>query len=532
MASPRTLPHRHELAALLFGPVLIVALVPSSPAQDEPVAENAPDEQVSATEPIALPEIGGENADLGSRRFEGIVRIENSSVNPDYRTPWNPGRPSGGSGTGFLVGENRFLTNAHVVSDSSRVLIRKVGDPQPYPANILFIAHDADLAMLEVEDFSAFDGVIPLEINDLPKLDTTVTVIGYPVGGERISVTRGIVSRIDFRPYSHSGVDSHLTVQIDAAINPGNSGGPVLQDEKVVGVAFQGYSGAVAQNVGYMIPTPVIKRFMEDVEDGTYDHYVDLSLADFPLVNPAQRTALRLPEKYVGQGVMVGNVDTEGSTGGAVQTGDVLLAIDGNPIASNGFIEINGETVNMNEVVERKFAGDQIALTIWRDGTELEATVTLKRFRPYLITANQYDSQPEYIVYAGLVFQPLDRNLIAAHNIQSETVRYWFNYFVSEKLYQERPQPVIFTTVLPDAINSEVGGYVDSVVEAVNGTEITDMKTMFSALQAAEQDDSPIITIKLLGEGRPVYLKKDRIQAANQRITQTYGIRESFYIAE
>ncbi|CAN5362790.1 S1C family serine protease [soil metagenome] len=571
MVSPRRSPHRRQLASALLGLALSLALTLRAPAQAEdqpadpvvepesaesadapespeaapvdptapvepgthpPPAPLVPDEGVAPVEPVPTPEIGGENANLGSRRFEGIVRIENSSVVPDYRTPWNPGRPAGGSGTGFLVGKNQFLTNAHVVSNSSRVLLRKVGDPQPYPANILHIAHDADLAMLEVEDPSAFEGVIPLEINDLPKLDTTVTVIGYPVGGERISVTRGIVSRIDFRPYSHSGVDSHLTVQIDAAINPGNSGGPVLQDEQVVGVAFQGYSGAVAQNVGYMIPTPVIKRFLEDVEDGSYDHYVDLSLADFPLVNPAQRRALGLPEKYFGQGVMVGNVDTEGSTGGTVQNGDVLLAINGNPIASNGFIEILGETVNMNEIVERKFAGDQIALTIWRDGKEQEATITLKRFLPYLITANQYDSQPQYIVYAGLVFQPLDRNLIAAHNIQSETVRYWFNYFVSEKLYRERPQPVIFTTFLPDAINSEIGGYVDAVVESVNGTEITDIKTMFEALKAAEEDDSHFITIKLLGEGRPILLKKDRIEEANLRISEKYGIRDPYYIAE
>ncbi|MEZ5431637.1 MAG: serine protease [Verrucomicrobiales bacterium] len=83
----------------------------------------------------------------------------------------------------------------------------------------------------------------PLEIGGIPKLNTTVTAVGYPIGGDRISVTRGVVSRIDFRPYSHSAVDNHLTIQVDAAINPGNSGGPVLQDNKVVRVAFQGFSG-------------------------------------------------------------------------------------------------------------------------------------------------------------------------------------------------------------------------------------------------------------------------------------------------
>ena len=260
-----------------------------------------------------------------SSRYEAVVRIENSSLNPDYRNPWNTGRDSGGNGTGWLVSENKFLTNAHVVSNSRIIYIKKVGDAKPYRARIVHIAHDCDLAMLELEDPSAFKGVTPFEIGKLPQLDTTVKVIGYPIGGERISITSGVVSRVDFLSYSHTSVDLHLTIQIDAAINPGNSGGPVIQNGKVVGVAFQGYSGNIAQNTGYMIPTPVIRRFLKDVEDGNYDHYVDLSMSDFPLINPAQRKALGLAND--GIGIMVAAAEEDGSAGGILQTGDVLLAM-------------------------------------------------------------------------------------------------------------------------------------------------------------------------------------------------------------
>ena len=311
-------------------------------------------------------------------QYEAVVRIENSALNPDYKTPWNSGRDSGGNGTGWLVDNNKFLTNAHVVSNSRIVYIKKVGDAKPYRAKIIHIAHDCDLAMLELEDPSAFEGVKPFEVGELPQLDTTVKVIGYPIGGERISITSGVVSRIDFLSYSHTSVDLHLTVQIDAAINPGNSGGPVIQDGKVVGVAFQGYSGNIAQNTGYMIPPPVIKRFLKDVEDGNYDHYVDLSMSDFPLINPSQRIALGLPND--GIGIMVANVEEDGSAGGILKTGDVLLAIDGLPVKSNGLINYDGEDVNMNEIVERKFARDDIDLKIWRDKEAIEKKVTIKRF--------------------------------------------------------------------------------------------------------------------------------------------------------
>ncbi len=270
-----------------------------------------------------------------SNQYEAVVRIENSSLNPDYRTPWNSGRDSGGNGTGWLVAPNKFVTNAHVVSNSRIVYIKKVGDAKPYRAKILHIAHDCDLAMLELEDPSAFEGVKPFEVGELPQLDTTVKVIGYPIGGERISITSGVVSRIDFLSYSHSAVDLHLTVQIDAAINPGNSGGPVLQNGKVVGVAFQGYSGNVAQNTGYMIPPPVIRRFLKDIEDGQYDHYVDLTMSEFTLLNPAQRAALGLAND--GIGIMVANAEADGSAGGILKTGDVLMAIDGLPVNKSWF---------------------------------------------------------------------------------------------------------------------------------------------------------------------------------------------------
>src|SRR5436190_23596577 len=124
-------------------------------------------------------------------------------------------------------------------------------DPMKYIATVDHITNYCDLALHKVIDPSFFNDTKPLGIGGIPELESTVSVFGYPIGGERLSVTQGVVSRVDFRTYTHSVVDSHLSIQIDAAINPGNSGGPVLQDGKVVGVAFQGYSGDVAQNVGY-----------------------------------------------------------------------------------------------------------------------------------------------------------------------------------------------------------------------------------------------------------------------------------------
>ncbi|MEM7387695.1 MAG: serine protease [Verrucomicrobiota bacterium] len=266
----------------------LLALPSKAEAQDEGQTPAPTPESPAAPAAPSAP-VGPPNT--GRALYESIVKIECASLVPDYRSPWNAGAQTSGTGTGFLIGENRFMTNAHVVSNSIQLLVKKYGDPEKYSARILHIAHDCDLAILELDDPAPFRNVKPLPIGDIPKLESTVTVIGYPMGGRRLSTTRGVVSRIDFQPYSHSGADLHLTAQIDAAINPGNSGGPVMQDGKVVGVAFQGIPSAMATNVGYMIPPPVIRRLLKDVEDGIYDRYVDLALANFDLINPAHRRA-------------------------------------------------------------------------------------------------------------------------------------------------------------------------------------------------------------------------------------------------
>lgn len=109
-----------------------------------------------------------------------------------------------------------------------------------------------------------------LELGYIPELHSRVKVIGYPTGGDNVSVTRGVVSRIEPQQYAYSIVHNLLAIQIDAAINPGNSGGPALdENNKIVGVAFQSLMGA--DNIGYIIPTPIIEHFIEDVQrNGQY----------------------------------------------------------------------------------------------------------------------------------------------------------------------------------------------------------------------------------------------------------------------
>jgi S1-C subfamily serine protease len=455
-----------------------------------------------------------------------VVRIYTVAQTPDYTAPWDPGSSQEGWGSGFIISGHRILTNAHVVSNGRFITLEKENDARRYEARVKFIAHDCDLAMLEVVDGAFFQGTSALRLGGVPALDSMVTVLGYPIGGDRLSVTRGVVSRIDYRGYAHSGVDSHLVVQIDAAINPGNSGGPVIQDNQLVGVAFQGFSGMVAQNVGYMIPTPVVTRFLQDVADGHYDLYVDVGFQYFPLINATHRRALGLlPGDY---GVMVGEVFRAGAAHGYLQTGDVLLAIDNRPIFADGRVALDNDRLMLNEVVERKFKGDTVLLKLSREGREKTIRMPLTTPWPYLMQANQYDVRPRFFVYGGLLFQPLSSSFYAALQTKPVSLRYYYSQFLEDELYLEHPEVVVISKIFPDPTTSYLEEFVYGIVDQVNDAKIRTIND----LAAAFAKPAEFYVVRLVDDPQPLVLEARAAQEARERILRQYGISHEAYLED
>jgi len=458
---------------------------------------------------------------------QSLVRISTTSQEPNYRVPWILGSVGSGTGAGFVIEGNRVLTNAHVVSNARFLSLERENDPKRYIARVEHVAHDCDLAVLKVEDPKFFEGAIPLPLSEkIPQIESSVSVYGYPIGGKRLSVTTGVVSRVDFQTYSHSAVDAHLAIQTNAAINPGNSGGPVLQDGKVVGVAFQGYSGDVAQNVGYMIPVPVVQRFLKDIQDGHYDRYMDLAITTFPLLNPAQRRSLGLPNDD--KGILVSSIVPGGPCDGVLKPGDVILAIEGRDVESDGFVELDGERVEMPEIVERKFKGDTVKLRVLRERQELEAIVKLDRTLPFQIQANQYEVLPRYVLFGGLLFQPLSRNFLETYQVDDLRVRFFYNYYLADEIFKERPDVIVLSSILPDPINTYLDDLRNGIVDEVNGRKIKTLQELSEAF-AQPADD---YVIKMVGQGRPIVLERAAVEQARERIVARYHVRAEQNLSE
>jgi S1-C subfamily serine protease len=339
--------------------------------------------------------------------MDAVIKIFCVHTEPNFSLPWQRKRQYSSSSSGFLVqgpdGQIWLLTNAHSVEYHSQVKVKRRGDDRKFLAKVLAMGTECDIALLTVEDPEFWKGVAPLSLGPLPSLQDSVYVVGYPIGGDTISVTSGVVSRIEVTAYAH-GATELLGVQIDAAINSGNSGGPVFNDSgQCVGIAFQSYAGSDAENIGYVIPTPVIHHFLDDFQrNGAFTGFPALGIQWQRMESEALRAACGISASQ--KGVLVRTVQPISLAAGVLHPGDILMRFDGVQVASDGTVPFrSGERIAFSYLTSQKFTGDVCSLDILREGKEINESVKLMRPNA-LVPHHLAGGDPSYFVVAGVVF--------------------------------------------------------------------------------------------------------------------------------
>ncbi len=445
------------------------------------------------------------------------------SDSPDFDQPWQTRGPTQSFGSGTIVETPRglrVLTNAHCVENQVFIELRRYGNTRKYAAQVEGVGHECDLALLSVEDTSFYAGATPIPIGELPELSEPVTVYGYPIGGERVSITQGIVSRIELTRYEQSQ-RALLAIQIDAAINSGNSGGPVIRDGKLVGVAFQALEDA--EKIGYIIASPVIEHFLRDMNDGKYRGFPSLGVVTQALESDAHRRALGLSPRR-DDGVLVTQVVYEGSGWGTVEPGDVLLEVDGVPIASDGTVPIrDGEVIDFPYVVLRRHVGDEMPLRIHRQGKELEVNVTLEPAK-YLVTEDVYDVKPTYYIFGGLLFVPLTRDYLKTWDEPwwEKAPRDLMAIYDHGIRTPEMTQPVVLQKVLADRANQGYHDFHSALVRRVQGEPVRDIGELVSMVESTTGE---FVRFDL-GDQRQIVLDRAVAMKRHRAILKRFGVPE------
>uniref|UniRef100_A0A5B7A3J7 Putative DEGP protease 2 isoform 1 n=1 Tax=Davidia involucrata TaxID=16924 RepID=A0A5B7A3J7_DAVIN len=459
-----------------------------------------------------------ETSNLQDATFlNAVVKVYCTHTAPDYSLPWQKQRQFTSTGSAFMIGDGKLLTNAHCVEHYTQVKVKRRGDDTKYVAKVLARGVECDIALLSVESKEFWKGAEPLHFGHLPRLQDAVTVVGYPLGGDTISVTKGVVSRIEVTSYAH-GSSELLGIQIDAAINPGNSGGPAFNDQgECIGVAFQVYRSEEAENIGYVIPTTVVSHFLNDYErNGKYTGFPCLGVLLQKLENPALRTCLKVPSN---EGVLVRRVEPTSDASNVLKEGDVIVSFDGVHVGCEGTVPFRStERIAFRYLISQKFAGDTAELGIIRAGAFMKVQAVLNP-RVHLVPYHIEGGQPSYLIVAGLVFTPLSEPLIDEECEDSiglkllAKARYSLARFEGEQI-------VILSQVLANEVNIGYEDMGNQQVLKFNGTRIKNINHLAHLVDSCKDK-------YLVFEFEDNYLAvlvREAATAASSCILKDYGI--------
>ena len=399
---------------------------------------------------------------------KALVKVYTSHQLFDYLSPWQYGQSANSTATGFIIDGERIITNAHAVLNSKFLQVRKEGDSKKYKAVVKFTSEEYDLALVEIEDKSFFKGTVPLKLGTLPEIQEKLTVYGYPLGGDKLSTTQGIVSRMEHNTYTLTN-RKFLIGQTDAAINSGNSGGPVVSKGKVAGVAFAGLNSA--DNIGYFIPVNILNNFLEDIKDGKYDGSPLLGVEWSELESPSHRRMLGIEAKT--GGILIKKVFKNSPFEGVLQKNDVLMKLDNYPVEYDGTIEFRkNEKTDFSYVNQQKKYGDNLSYEIIRDKKTKTGQVKLEKkdIKYTVVTEVTIETPPSYMVYGGLLFEPLTSNYMAG------TIEKLGSVYDREELYKDYKELVVLVRVLPFDVNLGYTDAVNQIIVKVNGEKYKDFK--------------------------------------------------------
>jgi S1-C subfamily serine protease len=268
----------------------------------------------------------------------------------------------------------------------------------------------------------------------------------------------------------------------------------------------------------------VIRHFLDDARDDVYDGYPDLAIQESNLLNPAAQRRVGL--KKGESGVRIDYVAPGGSAEGLLRPGDVLLAVDGRPIADDGSVLDAGLRFDYGLLVDRHQIGDTVTMRVLRDGVRSDVAVPLKPHPDLLKHANQYDRLPRYFVYGGLVFVPLDNEMLKTYG--RDYVSAADRRLVYEHLFRSLvdPQgavqePVVLLRRLDHPVNIDLPWYRNQLVTRVNGRSITNLGDLIEAIEGTKDKWQ---VIELGDPWRFVLLDRAETEKANPEILKLYGV--------
>ena len=454
-----------------------------------------------------------------------VVKIFSTMRYPDPFKPWTKQAPSEATASGVVIEGKRILTNAHAVLYASQVQIQANAAGDKMSASVLAIAPGIDLAVLQLDDPSFFDTHPPVaRASKLPQIKDPVLAYGFPTGGSSLSITKGIVSRIEFASYNYPV--SGLRIQIDAAINPGNSGGPAIAGDKMIGLAFSRLGGD-SQNIGYIIPNEEVDLFLKDIAGGHYVGKASMHDDLQTLENPALREYLKLDKGVEG---MVVHRPDKSDADYPLKEWDVITHIGSTPIDNQGMVKLDKDLrVHFSYMIQKLVKDGKLPLTVVRAGKPLKVELPVLAEYPTLVS-DLHGEYPSYFVYGPLVFSRATRQFLSAFENNAGLLRL-LGYVKSPLVTRSFDPPsddlqelvIISSPFFPHKLANGYSNPAGSVVYSINGTPVKSLKHLVELLRDLKD---PFVTLEFAGKaGEGLVFSRSALVAATDDILTDNGVR-------
>jgi S1-C subfamily serine protease len=453
-----------------------------------------------------------------------VVKVFSTIRRPDPFKPWAKAAPQNISGSGVVIEGKRILTNAHVVGYASQVEVQASQSGDKVPATVVAISRGMDLALLKLDDESFFDSHPAVRrASSLPDVGEAIFAYGYPIGGNSLSTTKGVISRIEFVPYSFG--NSGLRIQVDAPINPGNSGGAVVSGDKLVGLAFSGVVNA--QNIGYIIPNEEIELFLKGVANGSNTSKLTIRDELQTLENPVLRQYLKLDRSIEG---MVVTRPAKKDPGYPLKEWDLVTHIGEYPIDNQGMVRL-GQNLRVRFLyhVQHVVKDGKVPLTVIRGGKTMQVQVPVSGPQQMLIP-DLNGGYPSYFVFGPIVFTRATAEYLAPLAANAPALNA-LSFSASPLVTRRGDQPdaeheelvVVAGPFFPHKLVAGYGSHSAGVLQSVNGVHVRSLRHLVQLLRDLKDDQVVLRFDQRYGE--TMVLPRKAMLDATDAILQDNGIR-------
>lgn len=442
-------------------------------------------------------------------KSEAIVRIISNNAEIDVFSPYKIKSDSESIGTGFFINADGYiLTCAHVVDTGVKLWINSpLEGKKKIEVELHSICYDKDCALLKTIDYVNKNFCV-LGDSDILNGGDNVVAIGYPLGQDRLKITKGIVSGIQDR-----------YIQTDAPINPGNSGGPLFNSSnEVIGINTAKIASVFAENIGYALPINEFKIIINQMMKSSQTKIIkEPSLYfTFQITNEMHYKLFKCKLNY---GCLINKlVEKSPLWNSGVRTNDILTQFDKYKIDKYGDVDVewSHDKINIVDLIPRYVVGTNIEIKYWSVIKQQEITtqILLQTDELFKIKKIRYPLETlKYEIFMGMIFSELCLNHLENLSDMDYDKEIKLELYNHLDILKRTKGAVFISAILQGSNASSMSNSlkVGSIVTNVNGIDITSIEDLKNAVinNSFVIDGSPCVYFRLKNRNQFIFSLND-----------------------